>query len=324
MSKMCMISVIVPIYKVEDYLQQCIDSVLAQSYQNIELILVNDGSPDGCPMICDRYAKEDSRVRVVHKENGGLSDARNAGQKLACGEYVLFLDGDDYWDDRNALERLVSRVKKTGADILNFSYKKFYEDTGICEPYIDKPDMPEREDLPSQLRYISQNGLYIASACNKLIRRSLLEGLEFRKGVYSEDIEWCARLLNRAQSVDFVCENFYCYRQRSQSIRHLVSDKRSSDLADAVVKAIQITNSAEGEVKTSLQAYSAFQLGTFVLNQALAQNAQEQSIRMLEPYADILKYHGNNKKLIGLWLGNKLLGFRGLCKAVRMAYSRKR
>lgn len=109
-------SIIVPIYKVELYLRQCINSVLNQSYKDFELILVDDGSPDNCPIICDEYASRDIRVKVIHKSNGGLSDARNVGLDVAQGEYVLFLDSDDWWDDVLALEKINLKIKDTDAD----------------------------------------------------------------------------------------------------------------------------------------------------------------------------------------------------------------
>ena len=94
------ISVIVPIYKVENYLNRCVESIRKQTYRNLEIILVDDGSPDACGEMCDRYAQEDSRIRVIHKENGGLSDARNAGIEVAAGEYIAFIDSDDWIDDK--------------------------------------------------------------------------------------------------------------------------------------------------------------------------------------------------------------------------------
>lgn len=320
----CSFSVIIPIYRVEQYLCACVDSVLAQTYRNFEVVLVDDGSPDGCPGLCDEYAKKDARVRVIHKANGGLSDARNSGLKLASGEYVLFLDGDDYWDDPQALECFADRLQKTNADILNFSYKKVYEDSGVQKPYFGNiPDMPVPADFAAQLRYLSNNGLYIASACNKVIRRNLLDGLEFRKGIFSEDIEWCAALLMRAGSVDFINRDFYCYRQHSSSITHLVNDKRCMDLADAIVSSIQIANNAQKEKKKLLLHYAAFQYGTFILVQAQAQNDQAESISRLGEYRKILKYHGNNRKLLCLYLGCALLGYKRLCSLVRFLYAQK-
>ena len=111
-------SVIIPIYKVEKYLNRCIDSVLNQSYKDLEVILVDDGSPDKCPEICDEYAKKDKRVKVIHKENGGASDARNYGIKAASGEYLMFLDSDDYWEGTECLKNIVEKLKKNKVDVL--------------------------------------------------------------------------------------------------------------------------------------------------------------------------------------------------------------
>ena len=111
-----LISVIVPVYKVEKYLKRCVDSILAQTYPCLEVILVDDGSPDGCPAICDEYAREDRRVRVIHKENGGLSDARNAGIDAAKGKFLGFVDSDDYVHPR-FYELLLQALKGEGADI---------------------------------------------------------------------------------------------------------------------------------------------------------------------------------------------------------------
>ena len=119
-------------------LAECVDSVLGQNYPNFEVILVDDGSPDRCGTICDEYARRDNRVKVIHKENGGLSDARNAGLAVASGDYVLFLDSDDYWKDSGVLGRLAERISLTNADLLNFSYRKYYEDTGKSEPYFSE------------------------------------------------------------------------------------------------------------------------------------------------------------------------------------------
>ena len=111
-----LISIIVPVYKVEKYLKRCVDSILAQTYPCLEVILVDDGSPDGCPAICDEYAREDRRVRVIHKENGGLSDARNAGIDAAKGKFLGFVDSDDYVHPR-FYELLLQALKGEGADI---------------------------------------------------------------------------------------------------------------------------------------------------------------------------------------------------------------
>lgn len=319
------ISIIIPVYRVEAYLGECVDSVLCQDYHDFEVILVDDGSPDRCGAICDEYAVRDPRVRVIHKENGGQSDARNTGLTHTSGEYLLFLDSDDYWNDTGVLSRLVSRVKRTGADLLNFSYQKYFEDTKKREPYFSITEaMPHLQSLPEQLRWLTERGLYIASPCNKMIHRSLLEGLTFRKGVFSEDIEWCAMLLLRAKCVDFVPESFYCYRQRSGSTRHSTRDKNCRDLADAILACLRLCETADEDHREAMLQYTAFQYGTFIANQAHAENAQDVCISDLLPHVKILRHHGGNKKLQILDLGCRLLGYRQLCRLIRTLYQIKR
>ena len=111
-------------------MRQCVDSVLNQTYKDIEIILVDDGSPDQCGELCDEYGKLYENVKVIHKENGGLSDARNAGVKVAQGEYLMFLDSDDYWQGETGLQQLMYQLEEQQCDILNFHYVKQYEDTG--------------------------------------------------------------------------------------------------------------------------------------------------------------------------------------------------
>jgi glycosyltransferase involved in cell wall biosynthesis len=319
------ISIIIPVYRVEAYLRECVESVLRQDHPAVEVILVDDGSPDRCGVICDEYAARDPRVKVIHKENGGLSDARNEGVSCASGDYILFLDSDDYWADSGVLSRLTERIGLTHADLLNFSYQKCYEDTGRTEPYFAQTEaMPHPLRLTEQLGWLTQRGLYIASACNKLIHRSLLDGLSFRRGVFSEDIEWCANLLLRARSVDFIPESFYCYRQRSGSIRHSIGDKNCRDLADAILTCIRLCETADEEHLEALKRYTAFQYGTFIANQALAEPPQKGCIADLAPHAKVLRHHGGNKKLMILDLGCRILGYSGLCSLIRAVYKRKK
>ena len=125
-----LISVIIPVYKVELYLKQCVESILIQTYSNIEIILVDDGSPDSCPQICDEYARKDYRIKVIHKSNGGLSDARNVGLNGAVGQYVVFVDSDDYWLNENCLKSLVDEINRTpNIDFICFNSYSFVNGT---------------------------------------------------------------------------------------------------------------------------------------------------------------------------------------------------
>ena len=319
------ISVITPVYQVEKYLKQCIDSVLEQSYTNIEVILVDDGATDNSPFICDEYVRKYENIKVIHQENAGLSVARNTGIINSSGSYILFLDSDDFWDDAYAIERLVLRLKKTNPDVLNFSYKKYYEDRKEEKPYFENIiDMPIYKSKTDQLEFLTTNNLYIASACNKLIRKDLLNAkLMFKKGVYSEDIEWCAKLLMYSRTMDFVCENFYCYRQRKDSIRYSISDKNCRDLADTIINCFKVANRAEDNMKLYLYRYIAYQYGTFFIVQAQAENEQKDCIEELVKYKKILKYHCKNKKIIILNILCKITGYKKACKIIRFLYNVK-
>ena len=127
------ISIIVPIYNVEEYLENCLQSILAQTYPHLELILVDDGSPDNCPRLCDEWKNKDARIEVIHKENGGPSSARNAGLDIATGDYVYFLDSDD-WLEKNALQTLVENLQKNAVDCIGFSFIKEFENFSEHEP----------------------------------------------------------------------------------------------------------------------------------------------------------------------------------------------
>ena len=315
-----LVSVIIPIYKVEKYLNQCVNSVLNQTYRNIEVILVDDGSPDSCPEICDEYATKYQCIRVIHQKNGGASSARNAGIDIINGDYVTFLDGDDFYDDEYAIARLVKRVNYTKADVVNYSYKKYYEDSEKkVLQFSNIPAMPiELKEKSEQLDYITKDFLYIASACNKLIRASVLsEYMRFENGKSSEDVEWCAKLLSYAKSFDFVCENFYCYRQRSTSTTHTMKEKACIDLQNNIIGCMEIAEQADCEVQKYLYRYTAYQLSTFVAVQAIATNCPSECIEKLSKYQWLFSYHGKNKKVTCLYIANKILGFKNMCRIVR-------
>lgn len=226
-------SIIVPIYNVERYLKQCVESVLAQTYTDFELILVDDGSPDACPAICDRMAENDNRIRVIHKPNGGLSDARNAGLDNAKGDYIIFLDSDDWWVDAGSLEKINDRIKATDCDILIFGIEKFNDHTGQFFD-VRVPSSP-LNDIPASDSVIS--GIYVACSCDKVVKRNIIEdsATRFRKGQLSEDIEWCIRLIHANPRISVLPVLIYAYRQNPLSISHNVKRKNIEDIL-AVIK----------------------------------------------------------------------------------------
>lgn len=167
------ISVIIPVYNTEKYLKECVESVLAQTYHNLEILLINDGATDSSPQICESYAKQDARIKLIHKENGGLSDTRNTGIKQCSGDYVLFLDSDDYWDDPTMVEKLANQMQQYPVDILNFRYKKYMEDTKQFVPCLKSVEDVKQQEKDQILERLINEGLYISSACN-IINISLI------------------------------------------------------------------------------------------------------------------------------------------------------
>ena len=158
-------SVIIPVFRVENYLRQCVDSVLNQTFNNFEIILVDDGSPDNSPAICDEYVQKDKRVHVIHKINGGLSSARNAGLTVAQGEYVLFLDSDDWWDDLEALAKIDIKLKGANTDILIIGLKKFFmQQNKISNIRVPKIQSEEKSHEPFdvQIKKYMQNNNFVA------------------------------------------------------------------------------------------------------------------------------------------------------------------
>ena len=312
------ISVIIPVYRVEPYLRQCVDSVLGQTYRDLEVILVDDGSPDHCPQICDEYAARDARVRVIHKENGGLSSARNCGVAAATGEYGLFLDSDDYWNDSTAVEQLVKRQRVFPSDVLSFAWYKYDEATKNSTLAFSAEDMPASlTTSEQQLDYLTGNGLYIASACNKLTAMPLLKAKPFESGMLSEDIEWAARLMAAADRFDYCNLAFYCYRQRADSITHSFWDKSNRDLAKAIIGCCGLLENVNPLKKPFLERYTAYQFATFIAVQALTDSDQTNVIRELTPYRHVLHSYGKNRKVRIMYYGVRLMGLKLWCRLMR-------
>ena len=219
---MAQISVIVPVYQVEAYLPQCIDSILAQTFRDFELILVDDGSQDRSGAICDEYAGRDERVRVLHKENGGLSDARNAGLEQANGDYFLFVDSDDFIAPM-MLERLYAGAQREGADlaICNFRYtfdtkeKKDFSTAMTAEILRGAEIFYNRKNDRS-------HGFWTV-AWNKLYKRETFGKLRFRSGKYHEDEFWANDMYQLDIRVVTIPDCLYYYRQRGGSIMGRVS-----------------------------------------------------------------------------------------------------
>ncbi len=209
------VSVIIPIYKVELYLDRCITSVVNQTYTDLEIILVDDGSPDHCPVMCDNWARKDSRILVVHKKNGGLSDARNAGMAIAKGAYISFVDSDDYLAP-DMLEKLVSACKKDNSDIAACTVMMVWENSAESELLTVQTNCI-LDRLRAQEELINEK-LLKHPVWYKLYKRETVYDIPFETGKFHEDVFWSYQAIGRANQVSLIDSIGYYYVQRLDSI----------------------------------------------------------------------------------------------------------
>lgn len=219
-----MISVIIPVYKVEKYLDKCVESVVGQTYSDLEIILVDDGSPDDCPKMCDLWAERDGRIKVIHKLNGGLSSARNAGLALASGEYVFFLDSDDTISV-DCISLLVDAAQRDGSDICIANVVRVDESgERIKNPPFGLDAVLSKDAI---FENIAQKGssAYVVS-WGKLYRRELFDGISFPEGKLNEDEFTYYRVFDRCNSVSVRKEALYFYLSRQGSIMSEYTSRR--------------------------------------------------------------------------------------------------
>lgn len=209
-----LISVVVPVYNVEKYLDKCVLSILNQSYQNLEIILVDDGSPDNCGVICDKYRQQDKRIRVIHKKNGGLSDARNAGIEIATGKYITFVDSDDYIDE-DYIEYLYSLIKKYK---VNLSFCKYCVERSEPRNRENSLLKDEKCDKISAFEEILYARNFEVSACAKMYLRSQFKGIRFPVGKLFEDNATIYKLIEQNDYIALGYKSKYNYVIRKDSI----------------------------------------------------------------------------------------------------------
>lgn len=225
-----LVSIIVPIYKVEDYLNDCIQSIITQTYPNLEIILVDDGSPDRCPEICDTWASKDSRIKVFHRENAGLSAARNFGISKANGQYLMFIDSDDYLM-KKAVQQAVENIKDS--DMLAFGCYEFFEGkdkgTNINFAKTQVVDYHEywREYFKSKLDFI-----YIV-AWNKLYKKEVFDSLRYTPDKINEDARIIESVINKCKKITLLDKVLYGYRRRDESITSTAISSRNYDAVEA-------------------------------------------------------------------------------------------
>jgi len=234
-----LVSVIVPIYKVEKELDRCVQSILKQTYKNLEIILVDDGSLDKCPEMCDEYAKKDDRIVVIHKENGGLSDARNVGLDIATGEFLAFIDSDD-WVSENFIGYLIRNIMDTNSDIAICGYVMVNE-VGQQRHY----SIEESRKILEHEQAISALFAQIEFGCMiwlKLYKKYLFDNIRFPKGKLYEDIAISLLLFDRSKRCVICNDELYYYFQREGSIVNSKFNERKLDMLEYVQRMIEYSH----------------------------------------------------------------------------------
>lgn len=254
-----LISIIVPIYNVENYLRMCLDSIQNQTYQNFECLLINDGSPDNSAEICREYVAKDARFRYFEKENGGLSSARNLGIERSGGAYITFVDSDD-WLENDALDQLYGALKKENADISIGRYNSYDETRYVYMIYVTDPDdsleviegkaIMDREGVEEV-----RNGNWTVAVL-KLFKRELLQDLPFPIGKIAEDTYWTWKVLLRASRIVYLNRCVYWYRVGlSDTLSNTWSEKRMYDEIGAREEKIAILASLDYDLTNHILIY---------------------------------------------------------------------
>lgn len=308
-------SIIIPVYNVEEYLPCCIDSVLAQKDVSLEIILVDDGSTDGCPAICDQYVMLDLRIHVIHKPNGGLSSARNAGLDIANGEYILFLDSDDYYDDPQGLTVLAQTCRKTQADYVGLNYKKLSLKTDLFSTDYLPIDSAILEKLSGRdvPRYFSSIQYFPGSAWAAALRKSFLDQwkLRFTPGLKSEDLDWLMYIYSYAEKYAYSEQNFYVYRlARSNSITNMLDRKSLTDVIFIIEKwQKRLSDKIYDHNRRYLNDYLAYHyLSTLILYHYVKKDCRAGLKEKIEADKGMLHHLVRRKVKIAAWI-YKLLGF---------------
>lgn len=324
------VSVIIPVYNTEKYLKDCVESVLHQSFRDFEIILVDDGSTDNSPILCDELCEKDTRIRVIHKRNEGLSMARNDGLAIAKGNYVLFLDSDDFWINRDDLDLLVKFANKKSQgepfSYIEFNRSRYFPSS---ETFYNLPafsnglaNMSKRESI---IPCLVEQGLFPMSACTKLLNREFLitNGISFIKGLFSEDIPWFLDVLRHSNETPIYYLDRYMYGNRSEvstSLTSTFSEKKYLDVLWIIEKESHkiLSETWSEDERNALLSFLAYRYTILMAQASIYKNdISEGLLNKTKELAWILKYDSHPKvkktnwiiRIFGRRIASSILGF---------------
>ena len=325
MSQAPLFSIIIPIYNTEKELPRCVDSVLAQRFEDFELLLVDDGSKDGSGAICDAYAAKDPRVICVHQANAGCSEARNTGVRKAKGKYLLFLDSDDMWDDANALSELQTIIIHEDPEVVCFGVSIYSEDGRLEKKRL--PVVPSNIKGKHELvEHLTRTNQYFSTSYVKALKKDFFvrNDLFFVKGLLSEDIEWSARILVLCKTLSVYSNAFYKrIRRASGSITSSIGEKNITDILGSIEKGVVFARD-HCENEDMLRLYYEYWAYQYAMLLGLAS-----TLRHTDSYPAIcsrikklkwlLKYD-HEKKVRAVHLCSSILGLRATMNLMRIYY----
>ena len=312
------LSVIIPVYGVEKYLEQCVESILNTQYTDMEIILVDDGSPDKCPAICDDFAERDARVKVIHKDNGGLSSARNAGIKEAKAGYLIFVDSDDWWNENVDFEKVMEYVDHfKNVDMFLFSSLDYIEGKGFFkrkEHYnLNKINTSSIADYCESLL---KNGNFEVAAYTKILKTNFVKNNElyFYEGMVCEDSEWMLRVLRAIKNVKIIEVDLYVYRSgRPGSIVNTIKLKNIQDMLFIIKETSDFYRTREDPVKEYELDYCSYLWFCALANSPKCTKLERRFLKNeLKSTAPICKY-ANSSKTKMAYRVYKVLGYTLTC-----------
>jgi glycosyltransferase involved in cell wall biosynthesis len=319
-----LISVIIPVYKVEKYLRKCVESIMQQKFTGFELILVDDGSPDNCPAICDEYSRKDERIKVIHKVNGGISDARNAGMAVAQGDFIMFMDGDDYWEGSSFLDKLTERIKSNSADVTLYGTKNLNYLTGEEHVIRSNYDVSAlRSNRDNAIRSLFKTRQFPRTAWVLAVRKKLIieNQLYFVKGIKSEDVDWLINVFLRARSFDAVNDAFYIYvTNRPEAATLFVDTGNVKGIFHSLNRWMPVLEADNNPVNRLLLSYLATQYIISLLGFAqLPENEKRKLMPEMRQYRSVLRYADNPRTLVSKAVVH-LLGIRAGSRVLLKIY----
>lgn len=311
-------SIIIPVFNIEKYIAKCIESILDQTYKDYEIIIVDDGSTDSSGKICDDFSKKYSNIKIIHKKNGGLSSARNVGIKEAMGEYLMFIDGDDFLNSEDNLQYIAKQInQKNKPDIIQYRMLYYYEEKN---KFMKLKELEEKEcNENTKIIYLDRmikEGILSISACDKVVKRSIVlkNNIMFNENILSEDIDWSLKLYLNVKSIATINKEIYVYRQqRKGSITNKVNTQNISSIK-YILKYWVNFNYKDEKIKRLYFNYLAYQyiiLLTIINRRNCNKNLKKEiyDLKFLLKYDNNYKVKLSNKiyKLFGISIGTNIL-----------------